>query len=113
MLLDAVEGQAEWFRELTDGGGMNREQLEDPAACRIREGEERPIEGWRIVHRSAHYTGATWTLILPTGASLTTLSPGLGRPERVAAASRREGPGLKERKRSRSSEEELNAEEVQ
>ena len=46
VLLDAVEGQAERVRQLTDGGGTSREQLEDPAAGRIREGEERTIEGW-------------------------------------------------------------------
>ena len=55
VFLDAIEGQTEWLRQLTDCGGMRREQLEDPAACRIREGEERAIQGVVIVHRSVHY----------------------------------------------------------
>jgi hypothetical protein len=44
VLLDAVESQAERLRQLADGGGTSREQLEDPAACRIGQGEERVIE---------------------------------------------------------------------
>jgi hypothetical protein len=45
VLLDAVEGQAEGLSQLADGGGTGFEELEDPAARRIREGEERAIEG--------------------------------------------------------------------
>src|SRR5919204_107489 len=45
VLLDAVERQAERLGQLTDGGGTVREQLEDSAARRIREREERAIEG--------------------------------------------------------------------
>jgi hypothetical protein len=43
VLLDAVEGHAERLGQLTDGGGTGREQLEDRAARRIREGEERAM----------------------------------------------------------------------
>jgi RibD C-terminal domain len=44
VLLDAVEGEAERLRQFTDGGGTRPEQLEDPAAFRIREGEEGAID---------------------------------------------------------------------
>ena len=44
VFLDAVEGEAERLGQLADRGGTGREQLEDSAAGRIREREERPVQ---------------------------------------------------------------------
>jgi hypothetical protein len=44
VLLDAVERQAERLGQLADRGRTAAEPLEDAAARRIRQGEERSIE---------------------------------------------------------------------
>src|SRR5215218_3782149 len=44
VLLDAVERQAERLGELADRGRSAAKALEDAAACRVREGEERPMQ---------------------------------------------------------------------
>ena len=47
VLLDPVEGQPVRPGELADRGRAAAEALEDPAPGRVREGEERPVEGGR------------------------------------------------------------------
>jgi hypothetical protein len=47
VLLDPVERQPERLRELADRGRAAAEALEDLAPCRVREREERAVEGCR------------------------------------------------------------------
>jgi hypothetical protein len=55
VLLHPVEREPERLGQLADRRRSVAEALEDAPAGRIREREERPIEGRVIVHRSAHY----------------------------------------------------------
>jgi hypothetical protein len=44
VLLDPVDRQPERLRELADRGRATAQALEDPAPCRVGEGEERAVE---------------------------------------------------------------------
>src|SRR5918997_1514086 len=65
VLLDAVERQPQGLGELADGGRSAAEALEDAAARRVREGEERAIEDLIMMHRSVHYIGGAHDLRQP------------------------------------------------